>query len=499
MSNIAQYFVALKDGDFPVRWLGASANYGMPFGIFSQATVAYLGALLMFLVGNTLISYNILIFLFAFLSCISLYVFLREYTDRLSSLAGTLLFCFAPYRIVNIYIRGAIPEFAASFFLPIILLSLKRWIEDKKTNYYFLLILSLSLLFLTHPISGIVFSVIAGFYFVFLVWRRKNWGRVVLAAIVAVILSLGISAFYLLPLTREIVYLNQGTHETIFTANSFIEVGNLFREGLPIDNYLHIGLIELVVFVLGLILIVRNYLKKKKNNSFLIISYISLFVCVFLLTKTATSLFYLIKPLGNVQHQWRFLSGIIFIAPIVLAFIINSLDKRSRYIAIALLVVSLVVVRFSQAKGKDYVATPENQYFSSKENLYSQVMNTVWTGSTESYPSKEIKGEIIEGRGEIVSRDEHNSWRKYEVNSNKGIRMIDKTFYFPGWKVYVDGKDTPIEFQDINHRGVITYRVPSGKHTVLVKFENTKTRKFANVLTVISLLVVVLLRWRKLV
>jgi len=54
------------------------------------------------------------------------------------------------------------------------------------------------------------------------------------------------------------------------------------------------------------------------------------------------------------------------------------------------------------------------------------------------------------------------------------FRMIDYTFYFPGWKVFVDNKEVPIEFQDPKYRGVITYGVPSGKHTILLKFTNTK-------------------------
>jgi len=489
MSNIAQYYNALKDGDFPVRWLGSSANYGMPFGIFSQQTVAYLGALLMFVIGNTLITYNVIIFLFAFIGCLTLYVFLREYVDKVSALAGTILFCFAPYRIINIYVRGAIPEFVASIFLPLILLSLKKWIVDKKTNYYFLLIASLALLFLTHPISAIVFSVIAGLYFVFLIWGQKDWKRAVLFTIGAIVLSLGISSFYLLPLTREFSYLNQGTHETIFTSNSFIGINNLFREGLTGNNYLHIGLIELVVFVLGLVLVLRGYIRKKKIKPLLIISFISLLIYGFLITKAATPLFYLVKPLGNVQHQWRFLSGIIFVAPLILAFTLNNIFKRYKFIATILLVISLVITRFPWVKGENYVVTPESNYFSSKENLYAQVMNTLWTGLTESYPVKEVKGEVIEGKGEIVGRNEHNSWRKYEINSDGKIRMVDNTFYFPGWKVYIDGKDTPIEFQDVNYKGVITYKVPSGRHTVLVRFENTKTRRFANTLTSVSLVV----------
>jgi uncharacterized membrane protein len=486
MSNIAQFHSALKDGDLPVRWLDKSANYGMPFGIFSQQLVAYIGALMMFVFQDTLMVFNLVIFIFAFLGCVSLYVFVKEYTDEISALGATILFSLAPYRIVNIYIRGAIPEFAASMFLPLILLCLKRWIVDKKINYLFLLVVSLTFLFLTHPISGIAFSIIAGIYFLFLIWDKKKRIRITAAALFAIGISLGIVSFYLLPLTREFSYLNQGTHETIFTPNSAIDIGNLFREGLGESNYLHIGIFELFIIVMGALLVLKSYLKKKRVHILLGVSLISLLIYVLLISKVATPLFYLIKPLGNIQHQWRFLSATIFIAPFIFAVILKSLPSRAKLVTVAIAALVIFTVRMPQAKGKEYIKTPESQYFSSTKNLYAEVMNTLWSGSTESYPKKETKGEVIEGRGIIVDRQEHNSWRRYEVVSVDTIRMIDNTFYFPGWKVYVDGLSVPVEFQDIDYRGIIIYTVPAGKHTVLVRFEDTKTRFYANVLSLVS-------------
>ena len=56
----------------------------------------------------------------------------------------------------------------------------------------------------------------------------------------------------------------------------------------------------------------------------------------------------------------------------------------------------------------------------------------------------------------------------------------------PGWKVWVDGKEAPIEYQDLNWRGVITYPVPVGEHKVVVKFTRTKVRLIADLISLIS-------------
>lgn len=496
ISNIAQYYTALKDGDFPVRWFDKNANYGMPIAIFSQQTVAYVGAVFMFLFHNTLTSYNVVLFFFGFLSCVFFYIFLREYVDRWSSFVGVFMFCYTPYRIINIYIRGAAPEFAASFFLPLILFSLKRWIKDEKLNYYFLFIVSAALLLLTHPISALVFAFIIGPYFLFLIWVKKDIKKYIGLTILAGLLALGISSFYLIPLTREFKYLYYGLMDTVFLPNSYLNLNNLFHPNwfyfyqgdiLTRGHYLHIGSIESLIIIFGLAHLLYQFIFRKKIQSLMILFYVIFFAYIFLITKIGTPIFYIVKPLGNIQHQWRLLSGILFIPPIIVAFLINNINRKLQYLVGFFLITTIALLRFPQLYGKNYVNTKETTYFSSKNNLYAQIMNTIWTGPTESYPVKKVKGEIISGVGKITARNERNSWRKYQINAATQLRLVDYTFYFPGWKAYVDNREVPIEFQDMNYRGVITYTVPSGIHTVLVKFTDTKIRFTANAISLLSI------------
>jgi hypothetical protein len=48
------------------------------------------------------------------------------------------------------------------------------------------------------------------------------------------------------------------------------------------------------------------------------------------------------------------------------------------------------------------------------------------------------------------------------------------TFYFPGWRAYVDGEEVEIEVA--GPEGFITFWVPMGEHEVLVRFEDTLPR-----------------------
>ena len=66
------------------------------------------------------------------------------------------------------------------------------------------------------------------------------------------------------------------------------------------------------------------------------------------------------------------------------------------------------------------------------------------------------------------------------------MQILDHTQYFPGWRVFVDDVKTPIEFQDQNHRGRITFTVPKGIHTVRVEFGSSPIRTIGNVLSILS-------------
>jgi hypothetical protein len=125
-------------------------------------------------------------------------------------------------------------------------------------------------------------------------------------------------------------------------------------------------------------------------------------------------------------------------------------------------------------------------------------MNTIWTGKSEDYQNKNPQGEIIEGNGKITSETLKNSSRTYSIDAKTQLRMVDHTFYFPGWSVYIDGAKTNIEFQNPDYRGVITYIVPAGKHSVYLAFEDTKIRLLGKVLSVISVaFLITLLCFRK--
>ena len=121
VSMIAQFHYALQHFYFPVVWTQGVANYGLPFGIVAHPMTNYLGGILTLITNNPITSYKLVWGIFSLISVIGMYQLLRRFFGVLPAVAGVFLYAFSAYRILNLYVRGALPEFAAAAFLPFLL------------------------------------------------------------------------------------------------------------------------------------------------------------------------------------------------------------------------------------------------------------------------------------------------------------------------------------------------------------------------------------------
>lgn len=499
LANIAGFTKALQSGDFPVRWMDGFGNYGMPMGIVVQQTTSYLGAVITLVTHNIFFSYKLVFLIGAFLSTYLLYHFLTLHFSAEAALLGSFLFNFAPYRIINIYTRGALPEFFSHVFFPLIFIGLYLFI--KKTDKKGLLFLFIGLIgtVFTHPFALIVGMFLWVPYAIFLMLESKNINfifRNYRHILVTAILVFGITAFYLLPLNTEIKYFYYGVRSHFIPGN-YLTLKNymgdqwyyFYNNDIEVrGNIIHLGFVETLLICAGFL---HVFFRKHKSN-FLYWILTSCIILIFFTTHYADFIYEKINLLGNIQHNWRMFTSIVYIAPLISAFLYDSVAINKKWI-FTVVALSIIMLRFPQLYGKNYMQETQEKYYWTKINLHGNIMNTIWTGPTEDYPVKKFKGEIIEGKGEIIKRNERNSWREYEINSTTDVRLADNTFYFPGWKVYVDKKEVPIEFQDMNYRGVITYRVPQGKHNIVVKFTETKIRLLGDFISLFSLIILGLL------
>ena len=500
ITNIAQFHRAISGGEIPVVWMNGFANYGLPIGIVAHQVTNYLGGIITFITLDPTVSYNIVAFIGIFLSNLFLYIFLRLYFSSLASFLGTFIFCFTPYRIFNIYIRGAMPEVFSSVFLPLILIALYLLFVKKKSYALFLLVLAIAGLTLNHPMMLVVYSFLFIPYLIFLFitsgLSRILKIKILAASSAAMVLGVLISSYYFLPLNLEIKYFYYGLIKNHLD-NGYLSIANFFdprwyyftqSEIFPRGHVVQSGLIETIIIILGaLYYSYSRFIKKsKEDRKILAFALLSAVLMIFFLTKFSDIFFQKIFFLNSIQFPWRFLSSLIFLVPIIAAFLYDRFPRKIFLLGTILIV---AVLSFPQLYGKNFTLYPVNSYYFSTENAHSVLMNTIWTGKSEDYPTKKQQAGIIEGQGKIVSQNVKNSSRRYLVDAKTPLRMVDYTFYFPGWNVYVDGVKTDIEFQNPDYRGVITYKVPVGNHSVFMAFQDTKIRLLGKIISIFFLIV----------
>ncbi len=507
LTTMAQFATGLLQHQFPVSWADGFGNYGMPIPIIAQQTTSYLGGIFYVLVRNIFVAYNLTVLTGAFLSVIAVYLCLRYWYSLESSLAGALLFMFAPYRMINVFIRGDIPEFFVSVFLPLTILGFLFTLQKKKWWGLLLISLGVTGILFTHPIMTVPLGIILGPVWLILVYQNRLSWKAILATLVAAGLGALIASFYLLPLFGEIKYFYYGLGTEHLINNQYLSLQNYTQPGWfyfwkndtgPRGQYFHMGALEAVIFISALVFSIWTFTQKNKMR------FVSLYVgvlltalTIFLTLPQSDFIYQKVLLLNNIQHPWRMLTALIFIPPFLLSDLTERLLKNAKAKQILVVGVSvyLILFRIPQAYGKNYIFYPESMYFFTITNLHGTNLNTVWTSNTRDYPVKDKKYEIIEGKGEITQAQVSNGIRHYTIQADGPIRMADYTFYFPGWKLSVDGKPAVIEFQDMNYRGVITYKLEPGLHKVDLIFTDTTLRKVSKVASLVGLLGLGILLW----
>ncbi len=499
---------SLLQGNFPVSWIDHFANYGLPLGLISQQFTSYLDALWIILFHDPVLSLNITIFLGVLFSSLFYYFFLRIYFEKYYSLIGVIIFNLIPYRILNIYIRGAIPEFFTLVFVPLLLIALYLMIEKKRMAGFFLAILSTALLILTHPFMLVVNSQLIFPYALFLLFKnhtvRHNGKKLIIrltSLAVAVGAGLGMASYYFIPLNREIKYFYYGLTTNHLTPNNSLLVDSFFgKEFYYFTKYdvfsrgffVSVGNVETIITILGVVYLLWKWLvKKDRAFSIFEFSLIITLIYMFFVSRLSDPLYTHISLLSNIQFPWRMLNGFIVVLPILAVYLLQKFNKA--WLGVLLIVV-VCTLRFPQFYGKNYTIFPESYYSFTSHNLHAVVMNPIWSTRSEDYPIETLKPKILEGDGTITINSVKDTMRSYTIEANTELHMIDFTFYFPGWKLRIDGKETPIQYQDPaqNYKGVITYYVPQGTHQVELKFEDTAIRKIAKLLSLMSLGVIAL-------
>lgn len=506
IARLQQMSTALSAGQFPVRW-APDLRYGEPLFNYYAPLPYYAGAVIHLLGFNFIWVAKILFMLSAFLSAAAMYLLTNYLFGKRAGLLAATLYVYAPYRAVDMYVRGALSETWAFIFLPLIFYSSAVIAEKANFKKVGLLSLSLAGLFLTHNVTTLMFLPFLFLWWIYLIIREKS-RTVLLYFFLASLLGFGLAAFFLLPAFFEDSFI-QTKYLTVGYFNfraHFIAVRQLFslfwgygssvwgfEDGLSFQ----VGLVNFAVLATAAVLAVFH----RKNKKFLILLLllgISFLFSIFLQHNKSAFIWEAIPLMAFIQFPWRFLGISIFIVSLTGGGIAPYLKNKLLPVYF-ILIISAVISTTGYFKPKEYkndsffdkflqIETMHNGYDLTKDYL------PIWVKDTDSKRFDIPRAET----GEIqVSNLKQKSTKldfSVVVATNSSIEV--PVTYFPGWEVKAG--DRVIPQAPSSNTGLIRFDLSKGDYRVKVELKDTLVRSIGNVISIISwLIILVLFSFRK--
>ena len=333
--RVNQMYQALRQGQFPVRFVeGLGYGYGYPIFNFYNPLPYYFGAFFMFLNLDAITATKIMFIFPIILSGLTMFFLAKKYFSQLSALVSSLFYIYTPYHAVQIYVRGAVAEYWAYAFSPLLILAL---LNQQKL----LAGLALALLILSHNLTALMIIPIIGILFFIKLFFLKSKSSFVYYLLQVGLIGLGLSAFFWLPALLEkgltqvdLMLANQTSplDHFIFPYQLWTSLwrfgGSVF--GIKDGMSFMVGKLHLIFSLLSLPIIFIYPKLTKKLKLFLLFSFSCLFFSFFMIFPLSYSIWSNFRILDFIQFPWRWLIFITFFTSILTGFSFNYFETIAK-------------------------------------------------------------------------------------------------------------------------------------------------------------------------
>ncbi|MDD5758298.1 MAG: 6-pyruvoyl-tetrahydropterin synthase-related protein [Desulfobulbaceae bacterium] len=486
----------INGGNWYPRWLSLGSygkgepflNYYAPGFYLAAGYLKALGLPILIAVKTTCIS------LF-FAGGMGMYLWLKGRYGIFGAIIAAVLYLFAPYHFVNIYVRGAMAEFAALAFFPFLFYGIDlTFCASRFRTGVTVTGLATAFIILTHNLSALMIAPFALAYFVRMAFIAKPSVRQLIGAISAPIAGVGITAFYWLPVLLERDYL--GNFSSKMTSGYYDIENNFvtpvdwvvtkwgFKGSVEIDHLSYqVGTVLFIFFAAALL---KSSMGKGNGERGFTLFVATLGILALLLTTHFSSPFYnFISPFRFVQFPWRFLgvAGLFLSATTgILRPTPGAVGYRTKLGLGIGITISLCIL---SSAGQRVVSTNlTNDY----DRFYRDAANKnvplgALTVLNDYLPrwvdNEEIVEELLTDVPFAPTTRIDKLWTgasrmtfSAESPQNNNV-VIVPWFYFPGFTLQVDQKKWEVK-PGIN--GFMTFELPTGTHQVELTFGTTPAR-----------------------
>lgn len=519
-TQVARVFTmgkALADGMLPVRMVDyLGYNLGYPIFNFYGPLSYYFGGLFTLFGFSALVSTKLMIGVGMLLAGVSMYLLVSTIFGKKAGLTASILYLYAPYHALDLYVRGAVGELWAYALLPLIFYGLWNIYQTGKFRFVVITSLSLAGVIFSHNLTAFLVTPFIFLVFVLLLiasWRKKMFISIYYLS-GGLFLGGLLSAFYSLPALLEMKFTNVAS---VLGGGSnpldhFVCPVQLWQSpwgyggsvpGCTDGLSFMLGKIHILFVLLGLAAL-GYLLKRKFSQEFLVmvVTFISFIFSIFMMLPSSTFIWQSIPQLAYVQFPWRFLSLTSLSIAVIAGGVVYVL-ARVRYTASV--VVVLLSIALSIAVYTKYF-TP--QFYDLDIKKYEDISRITWDVSriSDEYLPKGIlkpssKDEVPKSFVDPVSAQLRvdktvlkTQLKVVDLTSTSGLIRLNLAS-FPGWQIKLDHKI--IVPKVVN--SMYELYLSNGRHLIEARYIQTPIEKAANVLSIIGLsfLIIGIIRARK--
>lgn len=504
--RLYEFDKCVSDLQIPCRWApDIDYQYGQPiFNFYGQFSFA-IGEVF-HLLGLSLIDTTKALFIFSLIgSAFTMFLLSSSFwRSRWAGFISALIYVYAPYRAVDVYVRGALPEAMAFVFFPLIIYFFNKFVEEKKTNFLIGFSLSFAGLIITHNLSALMFVFFLIPWGIYFLTKEKSW-FLWKNFLFSGFLIAGLSAFYLLPAVFESQFISlSNTTEGYFNFhNHFATLNELLISrfwGYGASNWgkkdlsVSVGHIQ---WILPLLILGYFFVKKslKEHSQFLFIFFLGWGMLLLTHNKT-TWIWEQLTFLQYIQFPWRFLSMAVLAFSLASGIVIILINKNMIKFGLTAVVAALLIGLNTPFFFEDlWYKISDKEFFSgiwfSREIAASPA--DYWPIFAKDIPTKKADKnvDIISGQGNGFLIERRSNYQKYQLLVNSASAVVQfSTVYFPGWKAFWNNKE--INIYPSGNLGLITANLLQGNNIVELKFMDTPIRKLGNYLTLLSFIGILL-------
>lgn len=524
---LVEFDQTFRDGYLWPRWSpDFSFGYGYPLFNLYAPLAFYLAEIIQLLGFGFVTSIKIMYVLATIGAGLSMYGFTSRLFGSRSGLLAAVVYMYAPFHLVEIFVRSAYAEFVALAVIPLVLWTFTELIAAPTPRRAGLAALTYGMLVLTHHSTFFTFSPFLAGYILFLLVARARLNLKVLLrgtiyAAGAGLLGLALAAIYLVPLVSEMrfIKIEQWTSGSYNYLQHFVYFSQLISPAWgygyagpgPVDDFSYqLGIVIITLMSFALLFVLPHRPPHYGTALFFLGATIGL---VLLMSPLAEPIWQVLPIASLVQFPWRLLGMTAFTMSIVAGSLLArpvqplapALPATQQAISAPVLVLALVMIlgsfSYTLPQYTEVPAWSETPLAVVNWDRASIVDRVGMVSVTQEQPqTSPMEAEylangrpttvagIIAGQGTVETLHHGGASDRVRVQADGPVTLQFYTYDYPGWRVTLN--DQPLAHRAEAPFGLITVELPAGEHTVYLKMGSTPPRLMGTLISGLTLLIV---------